>query len=197
MPKPITAELEPEALATVLRKWAERVTDSWIRKRPPNSPEHHERKGFTRNELVELAETTWGGDDVVRRVLKEAQGAKDRVCVVPALGMERVVCALLKEFGFALGFMHHVRLQMAKDDGFYLNKASGIRERLDVDRKIMVTARMFRKLKRTPNVVAAFTDWHTRKNIAPSNPAFSNFLEASGRYKVLPSAPKESTRSQK
>lgn len=225
MPKSILKDITREALDAYLNAWAERVTDAWIKPRPASSPEHHEKKGFSRAELVELAKTAWLGDDAfVRETPAENLRGQDlsaraNITIVEPtviqgvrrptanfLGkryldvgprMRGIVEAMLKEFGYTIGFLHHVREEMAKDDGFFLDKETNVPRRFDKGGKRVVTARMFGKLRMNPFVAAAFRAWCGTRIEAPSNKDFSAFLAETGRFEVQPNAARESTRKQK
>jgi hypothetical protein len=195
MPKTIEDELSPSKVNDLLRVWAEQVTDDWIKDRPPSSPEHHKRKDFSREELVQLACIGRLADDVQHQeLLKEKRWPAPNTWS-PGPHMWILIQSLYKDFGFVIGFVQHVRDRMADDDGYYLSKATKVRERtLSRGGKIRVNGRMFRTLKRNPFVAAWFKELCQRENIKPSNPALSQALEKTGRYEVSATAPKESTR---
>jgi hypothetical protein len=189
VPKSIESQLSPDALRKAWREWCEQVTDEWIAPRAEPSPEHPSRKGFTREELIELAHIARLGDDGFRTEITPEGNPGPRMCAL--------VKAMYREFGYTLGFMQHVRDCMADDEGFYVNKATGIRERSARGGKIVVDARFFRRLREHPFIAQWFTSWCKQKAIAPSNPALCAALESTGRYHVLQYAIKESTRKRK
>lgn len=189
MPIQIDAQLTPEALARAEQAWCDMVVTAWTDRRPPSSSEYHEKKGFSRDNLLTLALIARRGDDGFRAETS-APGGKLH-------SMKFLVEALYREFGFTIGFLHHAREILAPEMGFHPNKTTGIKERDDRGGKIHVNARMLKLQRQNPFVVPYFVEWCRRKNIGASNPAFVNFLEDTGRYKVALGAIKESTRKPK
>jgi hypothetical protein len=191
MSNTLKTRLELAAKGFYLQKRAEKVTDDWLAPRPESSLEHVGKKGFTREQLVVIAETVLVADYIVaseRAMHSGSLPSKDGW--TPGDEMWNLIRAMYLEPGYIFGFFQHVRESMARELGFTRNPETGIMERQPdkTTGKTKATSGVIRAAIEVPVVARYILADCKRRGIAPT------LIEARGIFAAAASAQAEATR---
>jgi hypothetical protein len=171
------ADFSEEAAISRLRAWCTDAARSFTARRE-NTPEDFRRKGFTFDELVDLAMLAYLADDLI------ATG--DR-------GIDFLWAAHRREFGYVNGFVAHIRRQWHLSRGARRKPVVAF-EPLPTG-KIYGTEETVRHFMRNPFFVreCARRRAEMRNGATSDHDLIANLLETRG-FKVAPSAVKNASR---
>jgi hypothetical protein len=192
VPETIEHLLTDEAQLARRRAWAEEVVALWEADRGEGSSEHVSKKGFTREELVYLADLSAHADDIrIRELVAHGGKLPGRATWSPGPEMELIVQALYREFGYIVGFLAFARECATPGFGFAGRGAKSFRPDASDGTRATMTPRVVDRFMRNPFFVAHVRDDAARRGVAPGWKDVVSLIEKLGVFAPTPTLLRE------